>query len=202
MRGHLGEYGLVVAKGPSHVAKLIEQVEDPATDLPEAARIVLRVLIASLQFLSERITLLDREVARRAREDNEVRRLTTIPGVGPVTATALAAMAPPAGAFRRGRDFAAWVGLTPSQHSGGGKQKLGATSKMGERTLRRLLIIGASSVVRKAIKHGTQSGSWLGQMLARKPRMLVIVALANKMARTVWALLATGGIYRAPLAAA
>ena len=193
---------MVVAKGPSHVAKLIEQVEDPATDLPEAARIVLRVLIASLQFLSERITLLDREVARRAREDNEVRRLTTIPGVGPVTATALAAMAPPAGAFRRGRDFAAWVGLTPSQHSGGGKQKLGATSKMGERTLRRLLIIGASSVVRKAIKHGTQSGSWLGQMLARKPRMLVIVALANKMARTVWALLATGGIYRAPLAAA
>ena len=193
---------MVVAKGPSHVAKLIEQVEDPATDLPEAARIVLRVLIASLQFLSERITLLDREVARRAREDNEVRRLTTIPGVGPVTATALAAMAPPAGAFRRGRDFAAWVGLTPSQHSGGGKQKLGATSKMGERTLRRLLIIGASSVVRKAIKHGTQSGSWLGQMLARKPRMLVIVARANKMARTVWALLATGGIYRAPLAAA
>jgi transposase len=202
LRGHLGEYGLVVAKGPSHVAKLIEQVEDPATDLPEAARIVLRVLIASLQFLSERITLLDREVARRAREDNEVRRLTTIPGVGPVTATALAAMAPPAGAFRRGRDFAAWVGLTPSQHSSGGKQKLGATSKMGERTLRRLLIIGASSVVRKAIKHGTQSGSWLGQMLARKPRMLVIVALANKMARTVWALLATGEIYRAPLAAA
>jgi len=163
---------------------------------------VLRVLIASLQFLSERIDLLDREVARRAREDKEVRRLTTIPGVGPVIATALAALAPPASAFRRGRDFAAWVGLTPSQHSSGGKQKLGATSKMGERTLRRLLIIGASSVVRRAIRHGTRSGSWLGQMLARKPRMLVIVALANKMARTVWALQATGEIYRVPLAAA
>jgi transposase len=201
LRGHLGEYGLVVAKGPSHVAKLIEQVEDPATDLPEAARIVLGVLIASLQFLSERITLLDREVARRAREDNEVRRLTTIPGVGPVTATALAAVAPPTSAFRRGRDFAAWVGLTPSQHSTGGKQKLGATSKKGERTLRRLLIIGASSVVRRAIRHGTPSGAWLGRMLARKPRMLVIVALANKMARTVWALQATGEIYRAPVVA-
>jgi len=202
LRGHLREYWLVVAKGPSHVAKLIEQVEDPATDLPEAARIVLRVLIASLQFLSERIDLLDREIARRAREDKEVRRLTTIPGVGPVIATALAALAPPADAFRRGRDFAAWVGLTPSQHSNGGKQKLGATSKMGERTLRRLLIIGASSVVQKAIKHGTPSGSWLGRMLARKPRMLVIVALANKMARTVWALRATGEIYRAPVVAA
>ena len=94
------------------------------------------------------------------------------------------------------------MGLTPSQHSGGGKQKLGATSKMGERTLRRLLIIGASSVVQKAIKHGTRSGSWLGRMLARKPRMLVIVALANKMARTVWALRATGEIYRAPIVAA
>ena len=97
-----------------------------------------------------------REVARRAREDKEVRRLTTIPGVGPVIATALAALAPPADAFRRGRDFAAWVGLTPSQHSSGGKQKLGATSKMGERTLRRLLIIGASSVVRKAILNGDE----------------------------------------------
>src|SRR6516165_4983163 len=151
LRGHLGEYGVVVAKGPSHIAKLIAHVEDPAAGLPEAARTVLRVLIASLQFLSERIDLLDREVARRAREDKEVRRLTTIPGVGPVIATAVAALAPPAGAFRRGRDFAAWVGLTPSQRSSGGKQKLGATSKMGERTLRRLLIIiGASSVVRKA----------------------------------------------------
>ena len=148
------------------------------------------------------IDLLDREVTRRAREDEEVRRLTTIPGVGPVIATALAALAPPADTFRRGRDFAAWVGLTPSQHSSGGKQGLGATSKMGERTLRRLLIIGASSVVRKAIKHGTPSGSWLARMLARKPRMLVIVALANKMARTVWALQATGAIYRAPVVTA
>jgi len=201
LRGHLGEYGVVVAKGPSHVAKLIAHVEDPAAGLPEAARTVLRVLIASLQFLSERIDLLDREVARRAREDKEVRRLTTIPGVGPVIATAVAALAPPAGAFRRGRDFAAWVGLTPSQRSSGGKQKLGATSKMGERTLRRLLIIGASSVVRQAIKYGTPSGSWLARMLGRKPRMLVIVALANKMARTVWALRATGKIYRAPVVA-
>ena len=89
LRGHLTEYGLVVAKGPSHVTRLVEKVEDPTTGPPEAARLVLRVLIASLQFLSERIALLDREITCRAREDNEIQRLTTIPGVGPVTATAL-----------------------------------------------------------------------------------------------------------------
>jgi transposase len=106
LRGHLGEYGLVVAKGPSHVTKLMEHVEDPASDLPEAARLVLRVLVESLQFLSERIAFLDREIARRAREDSAVRRLTTIPGVGPITATAVAALAPPPETFRKGRDFA------------------------------------------------------------------------------------------------
>ncbi len=159
LRGHLGEYGLVAAKGPGHVTKLIEHVEDPASSVPEAARLVLRTLIDSLRFLSERIDLLDREIARRAREDSEVKRLTSIPGVGPITATALAALAPPASAFRKGRDFAAWVGLTPLQHSTGGKQKLGATSKMGERTLRRLLIIGASSVVRMALRQGVSAES-------------------------------------------
>jgi transposase len=198
LRGHLGEYGLVAAKGPGHVIKLVEHVEDPGSNVPDAARLVLRTLVEGLRFLSERIDLLDREIARRAREDDEVRRLTSIPGVGPITAVALAALAPPAGAFRKGRDFAAWVGLTPSQHSTGGKQKLGTTSKMGERTLRRLLIIGASSVVRKAVRQGTAAGSWLGRMLARKPRMLVIVALANKMARIAWAVQAKGEVYRAP----
>ncbi len=202
LRGHLGEYGLVVAKGPGHVIKLVEHVEDPDSNVPDAARLVLRTLVEALRFLRERIDLLDREIARRARENNEVRRLMSIPGVGPITATALAALAPPADAFRKGRDFAAWVGLTPSQHSTGGKQKPGTTSKMGERTLRRLLIIGASSVVRKALRQGTAAGSWLGRMLARKPRMLVIVALANKMARIAWAVQAKGEVYRAPVVAA
>ena len=130
------------------------------------------------------------------------RRLMTIPGIGPVTAAAIVALAPAAEAFRRGRDFAAWVGLTPLQKSTGGKQKLGRITKMGERTLRRLLVIGASAVIKQVILRGAPAGSWLGQMLARKPRMLVAVALANKNARIVWALLARGGIYRAPVAAA
>src|SRR5918997_1071086 len=201
LRGHLGEHGLVAAKGPGHVGKLVAQVEDTESGVPEAARQVLRTLVDAIEFLSKQVELLDREIARRAREDDEVRRLTSIPGVGPITATALAALAPAPDAFRKGRDFAAWAGLTPSQHSTGGKQKLGATSKMGERTLRRLLTIGASSVVRKALREGPQAGSWLERMLARKPRMLVIVALANKTARIVWALLARGGVYRAPVAA-
>jgi hypothetical protein len=150
---------LIAAKGPSHVIKLVEHIEDAGNKVPDAARLALRTLVEALRFLSERIDLLDREIARRAREDDEVRRLMSIPGVGPVTAVALAALAPSAGAFRKGRDFAAWVGLTPSQHSTGGKQRLGTTSKMGERTLRRLLIIGASSVVRKAVRQGTAAGS-------------------------------------------
>lgn len=116
----------------------------------------------------------------------------TIPGI--VTAAALTALAPPAETFRRGRDFAAWLGLTPIQQSSGGKERLGRTSKMGERTLRRLLIIGASAVAGWASRKGVPADSWLGRMLARKPPMLVRVALANKMARVVWALLAKGGV--------
>ena len=110
--------------------------------------------------------------------------------------------APTPESFAKGRDFAAWLGLVPRQHSSGGKQKLGAISRMGERTLRRLLIIGASAVVLHASKRGAPAGSWLAQMLARKPRMLVTVALANKTARIVWALLKRNEVYRAPALAA
>jgi transposase len=112
------------------------------------------------------------------------------------------ALAPPAQSFRSGRDFAAWMGLTPRQRSAGGKERLGSIAKAGERTLRRLLIIGASAVVRHASKHGAPEGSWLAGMLARKPRMLITVALANKTARIIWAPLARGGVYKAPAAAA
>jgi transposase len=198
LRGHLAEFGMVVAKGPAHVSQLVQAVENPDEPLPEIARPILQILIDTLHRLDEQIALLDREVAQRAKADETARRLMTIPGVGPVTAVALTALAPPAQSFRRGRDFAAWLGLTPLQHSTGGKQKLGATSKMGERTLRRLLIIGASAVLRWAARHGAPAGSWLARMLACKPAMLVRVALANKMARIVWALMAKGGTYQAP----
>ena len=178
------------------------QIEDPNCDLPKSARAVFKVLIMSLQALEENIAILDTEISRRSKEDQVARRLMTIPGVGPITATAIAALTPPIETFRTGRDFAAWLGLTPLQKSTGGKQRLGAISKMGDRTIRRLLIIGGSAVVSHACRRGAPVGTWLARMLARKPRMLVAVALANKTARIVWALLAKGGVYRAPVAAA
>jgi len=200
LRGHLAEFGIVVAQGPAHVAKLVMAVEDPERLLPDMARPVLGVLVETLRLLDERIRFLDAEIARRAKEDNVARRLMTVPGIGPIIATALTALAPAAETFKRGRDFAAWLGLTPLQHSTGGKQRLGKTSKMGERTLRRLLIIGASAVVRWAARKGAVAGSWLAGMLKRKPPMLVRFALANKMVRIVWALMTKGGIYRAQIA--
>lgn len=202
LRGHLGEFGYVVRQGAGHVAKLLDLVADPASDLPAEARPILMVIAESLTSLQARIAVLDREIAARAKADPVAKRLMTVPGVGPIVATALVALAPPASTFRRGRDFAAWLGLTPKQHSSGGKERLGRTSKMGERSLRRLLILGASSAVKVAARDNARAGPWLAGMLARKPRMLVTVALANKMARIVWALMAHGGSYRAPAVAA
>ncbi|ACL63257.1 IS110 family transposase [Methylobacterium nodulans] len=202
LRGHLGEYGLIAPQGPSNIERLIVQVEDPTSGIPAAARACLVRLVAVLRHLQDEIAELDKAVAARAKADAAARRLMTVPGIGPLIATAIEALAPPAETFRSGRDFAAWVGLTPIQRSTGGKERLGRTSRMGERTLRRLLIFAASAVVRWAKRKGVPAGSWLGRMLARKPPMLVIVALANKNARVAWALLAKGGTYRAPAVAA
>jgi len=201
LRGHLAEYGMVVRKGAENTPKLVELVRDPASDLPQEARSVLEVLAQMLQLVDERIAVLDTEIARRARTNPLIKRLMTIPGVGAISATALAALAPAPETFRRGRDFAAWIGLTPLQKSSGGKERLGKVSKKGERALRRLLIIGASSAAKAAARKGATTETWLGRMLLRKPRMLVSVALANKIARIAWALMAHGGTYRAPAAA-
>ena len=203
LRGHLTEFGEVVPKGAANAARLIAIIEDPASGLPEEARATLLVLIETKTRLDDQIAKLNAEISRRAKENEVARRLMTIPGIGPLIATALVALAPPPETFRRGRDFAAWLGLVPRQHSTGGKQRLGATTKMGERSLRRLLIIGANSVIIKRHVHPMAgSGTWLGGMLLRKPPMLVRVALANKMARIVWALMIKNEVYRAPAAAA
>jgi transposase len=202
LRGHMAEYGYVAPKGVMYVDRLIAQIEHADSDLPAVARTSLAGLVRMIERLDGEIALLDAEIARRAKEDPVARRLMTIPGIGPITAAALTALAPAPQTFRCGRDFSAWVGLTPVQRSTGGKQKLGQITKAGERTLRRLLVIGASAVIKQALLKGAPPGSWLAQMLARKPRMLVAVALANKTARIVWALLARGGIYRAPVLAA
>ena len=138
LRGHLTEFGEVVPQGTSNVSKLITIVEDPTSGLPSEAVVTLQILILSLRHLEAEITKLDDEIARRAKEDDLAKRLMTIPGIGPLIATAFATLAPAAETFRKGRDFAAWLGLVPRQHSTGGKQRLGATTKMGERSLRRL----------------------------------------------------------------
>jgi len=204
IRGHLAEYGWVAPRGTAHMTMLADLLEDEQfnSTLPEAARPMFKLMVEMLGELDARIATLDREIARRVKEDEDARRLMTIPGIGPIAATAILALAPPAETFRKGRDFAAWLGLTPRQHSTGGKQRLGSISRMGERTIRRLLIIGGSSMVRQASRFGAPAGSWLERMLARKPRMLVSVALANKMARMVWALLTKKEDYRAPVAVA
>ncbi len=193
----------MVPQGAANAARLSAIIEDPASGLPEEARATLLVLIETKTRLDNQIAKLNAEISQRAKENEVARRLMTIPGIGPLIATALVALAPPSETFRRGRDFAAWLGLVPRQHSTGGKQRLGATTKMGERSLRRLLIIGANSVIIKRHVHPmAQPGTWLGGMLLRKPPMLVRVALANKMARIVWALMVKKEVYRAPAATA
>ena len=135
LRGHSSEYGLIAPQGPSHVERLIAQIEDPASGIPDAARSCLARLVEMLRLLQDQIAALDREIAGRAKADDVARRLMTVPGIGPLIATAIEALAPPPETFRSGRDFAAWVGLTPVQRSTGGKERLGRTSRMGERTL-------------------------------------------------------------------
>lgn len=203
LRGHLGEFGQIVPQGAANAARLIAIVEDPDSGLPADAIATLKVLVGALIHPEAEIGKLDAEIARRARENEVARRLMSVPGIGPLIATAIAVLAPPPETFRKARDFAAWLGLTPRQHSTGGRQRLGATTKMGERSLRRLLIIRANSVVIKRHVHAAaRPGTWLGRMLTRKPPMLVRVALASKMARIVRALMAKGGVYQSPAAAA
>jgi len=203
LRGHLAEFGQIFPQGAANTSRLIAIVEDPENDLPANAVPTLKALISALAHLEAEIRKLDAEIAHRAKENDVARRLMTIPGIGPLIATAIAVLAPPPKTFRKARDFAAWLGLVPRQHSTGGKQRLGATTRMGERSLRRLLILGANSVIIKRHVHSSaRPGTWLAGMLSRKPPMLVRVALANKMARIVWALMVKGQDYRAPAAAA
>lgn len=159
-----------------------------------------RLYLEQIASLSSKIEALEKVLQQAAARAPTTARLLTVPGIGHVTAMAIKALAPPMETFRRGRDFAAWLGLVPLQRSAGGKQILGKTSKMGQRDIRRLLIAGAMTVVRWASRKAPPEGSWLFRMLERKPRMLVAIALANKMARAVWAMLTKGEDYRNPVA--
>lgn len=202
LRGHLAEHGVVAAQGIAHLRRLQEAIEDMQTGLPPVVRDIGQTYLDQIASCSEKIAELERTLCTEAARGETTVLLQTMPGIGPIGAMAIEAFAPPMQRFRRGRDFAAWLGLVPRQKSTGGKQILGKTSKMGQRDIRRLLIIGAMAVVRWAARNGAPEGSWLGRMLARKPRMLVAIALANKMARSVWAMLTKRENYRDPVAAA
>lgn len=202
LRGHLSEHGVIAPSGLHNVSRLLIELQSCEDKLPAGAVAMCKLLFGQIAAFDEQIADLDRQIRCRARQDATVRRLMDIPGIGPICATALEALAPPPETFAKGRDFAAWLGLVPRQHSSAGKARLGRVSKMGQRDLRRLLIIGAMSVVRWAVRRGAPAGSWLARMLQRKPRMLVAIALANKMARIAWALLARGEDYKVLAAAA
>jgi transposase len=202
IRGHMAEYGIVAPVGRNGLQRLISIIADPADDrLPMMARASLTILASQLQLVNEQVLDNDRRVRVTARSTELGRRLMEVPGVGPVLASAVVASIPNASAFRSGRDLAAWIGLVPKQNSSGGKEKLGGITKQGDRYLRQLMVVGALSVIRYAQQHGMRR-PWLTSLLARRSPKVAAVALANKMARTIWAMMVTGERYREPVAAA
>jgi transposase len=202
LRAHFAELGITAAQGREGLKELLAIIAEENDDsLPLDARASLMVLAAQLQAIQTLIGSIEKRIIKQHRSNEASQRLETIPGIGVIGATTIAAMVPDPKVFRSGRNFAAWIGIVPRQDSTGGKPKLGPISKQGDRYLRRILIVGAHAVLRRA-RQQPEKYPWLTQLLARRPFKVVAVALANKMARIAWALLAKGGTYRAPQIAA
>jgi len=202
IRGHLAEFGVIAAHGPHPVMGLIQRLSSKEDlGLPDIARASLLAFGAYLEALAGEIRALERRLMAWHRMDAKSQRLETIPGVGLITATALAASVPDPSVFNSGRQFAAFLGLVPRQNSSGGKDRLGHISKMGNGYLRRLLVVGATSVVRRAGTNPTKTGYWVRLLLERKPARVTTVAMANRTARVAWAVLIRGEPYRASPAA-
>ena len=202
-RSHLAEFGIITAQGPRKLLALIRTIRtSEGSGLPQIARTALESLATQLETLAVEIRKLERQLMVWHRADETSQRLETIPGVGIISATALAASVPDPSVFKTARQFAAFLGLVPRQTSSGGKDRLGRISKMGDGYLRRLLVVGATSVLRRANSNTSATGAWVRCLLERKPPRVVTVAVANKTARIVWAVLARRETYRAPMAAA
>src|SRR5882672_5350887 len=203
IRAHLAEFGIVAPVGRKGVDQLLSIVADASDKrLPAVTRSCVAALGAQLQMLKAQILEFDRMIWAWHRSSETSKRLDAIPGVGPALATALVASVADPKAFRSGRDFSAWIGLVPKQSSSGGKDKLGSISKQGDRYLRSLFTAGALAVIRYAKIHGTRHRPWLTALLARRPTKVAAIALANKLARMAWAMMARGERYREPAALA
>jgi len=199
LRGHLAEYGIVHRQGAVGVAAAIQALHEARDALPELARDALHTIVARLRDLSAEVERIEARIVAWHRGNETSRRLATIPGIGPITASAIAAAVPDASLFRSGRQFAAWLGLTPRAHSSGGRERLGGISKQGDGYLRRLLVVGATAMVRLARRDAGRQ-PWMARLLERKPAKVAAVALANKMARVAWAVTMRKEAYAAPAA--
>jgi transposase len=197
IRGHMAEFGLAAPTGREGLGSLIRLLAERDERVPAEAQICLGMLVTQLALANDQILETDRRIRANARATETGRRLMEVPGVGPLLASALVAAIPDPTAFRSGRSLAAWIGLVPRQNSSGGKERLGGITKQGDRYLRQLLVVGSLAVVRYAQRNGSRR-PWLVQLLARRTTKVATVALANKTARMVWAIMTTGEAYREP----
>ena len=201
MRAHLAEFGITAAVGRRGVEELLRVVADPKDDrVPELVRSCLAALGSQLLGLRKQILQFDRMILAWHRSNQTSKRLNCIPGVGPLLATALVASVGDPKSFRSGRNFSAWIGLVPKQHSSGGRERLGSISKQGDRYLRKLFVAGALAVIRHAKLHGSKHRPWVTGLLARRPTKVAAIALANKLARMAWPHMARGERYNYPVA--